>query len=103
MTVKTNLSNREESISQTTGILKTMIGGLVDVPAGVGVESVCSTQSVIFEVTVDADDVRRVIGRKGRTANAVREILTNLGAKAGLRFHLEIVEPAGRLTVALGV
>jgi len=49
--------------------------------------------SVIFEVKVPPPEVRRVIGRKGRTADALRELLTNFAGKANRRFLLEILEP----------
>ena len=89
-----NLSGNTREIA---ALLDLMIRALVDYPEDVLVQTLEGSQSTIFEVKVNPDDVRRVIGRKGRTADAVREILINLGSKAGRRFLLEIVEPgAGR-------
>lgn len=86
----------EAAIEQTLAILELMIRGLVDEPDRVSIKVVRGNQSVIFEVAVDPQDVRRVIGRKGRTAEAVRELMTNYGSKAGRRFLVEIMEPDRR-------
>lgn len=88
--------------TQATAILDLLIRGLVDAPDDVEIHAVRSEQTTIFEVRVGPDDVRRVIGRRGRTADAARELLHNLGAKAGRRYHLEILEPSNRVTIALG-
>ena len=88
-----------QAVQEASTLLHLMIRGLVDRPEAVKVDMVEGGQSVIFEVRVDREDVRRVIGRKGRTADALREIMTNLGGKAGRRYLLEIVEPAERFSV----
>ena len=65
---------------------------LVDQPDQVSVSQVESEQSTVLELTVAPGDLGRVIGKQGRTARAMRNLL---GA-AGLRFHkhvtLEILE-----------
>lgn len=66
---------------------------LVDTPAAVDVLTITGVQSTIFELRVDPEDVRRIIGRKGRTADALRDLLVNLGARIERRFLLEIIEP----------
>ena len=43
-------------------------------------------------ITVDPDDVGKVIGRQGRTARAVRTLLSAAGMKIHKRFVLEILE-----------
>ena len=88
-----------QAVQEAATLLHLMIRGLVDNPEEVKVDLVEGGQSVIFEVRVDREDVRRVIGRKGRTADALREIMTNLGGKAGRRYLLEIVEPMERFSV----
>jgi len=82
-----------DPVQETARLMELMVKALVDSPESVGIHTVSGTQAVIYEVSVAPIDVRRVIGRRGRTADALREILTNLGSKAGLRFMLEIVEP----------
>ena len=78
-------------------LLQLVVQALVDQPQAVRIEAISGSQAVIFEVKVDREDVRRVIGRKGRTADALREIMLNLGSKVGRRFLLEILEPEGRV------
>lgn len=83
----------ENTTLETTALLNLLIRALVDQPESVHVDSVEGGQSVIYEVKVDREDVRRVIGRRGRTAGALRELMLNLGSKNGRRYVLEIVEP----------
>ena len=87
---------RQDVIRDVTTLLNMLIRALVDFPNEVIVRPVAGSQAVIFEVGVHAEDVRRVIGRKGRTADALREILINLGSKARSRFLLEVIEPVER-------
>ena len=47
---------------------------------------------VVFELKVDPEDVGKVIGRKGRTANAIRTLLSAVAAREGKRAILEIVD-----------
>ena len=82
-----------DPVTETKTLLDLMIRALVDKPEDVEVTNIQGGQSVIFEVKVDKEDVRRIIGRRGRTADALREIMLNLGSKNGRRFVLEIVEP----------
>lgn len=102
MTEKTKMAKsdgvkdeRSQDIENTRKLLTLLIRALVDSPAEVRIQAVVGSQAVIYEVHVAPDDVRRVIGRKGRTADALRELMTGMGGKAGCRFLLEILEPEG--------
>ena len=46
----------------------------------------------MFELRVHKSDLGKVIGRQGRTANAIRTILTGVGMKLRKRFTLEVLE-----------
>ena len=81
----------------TRDLVCNLVQAMVDDPKAVKVDMLEGTQATVFEVRVHPEDMRRVIGRQGRTADAIREILTNLGGKAGRRFMLELVEPSSRL------
>ena len=89
--------SQQSPVEETTALLNLLIRALVDFPNEVDIQTLEDSQSTIFEVAVHAEDVRRVIGRRGRTADAVREIMINLGSKVGRRYILEIVEPKGRM------
>jgi hypothetical protein len=49
-------------------------------------------QITIFELRTHPDDLGKVIGRHGRTVDAIRTILNAVGAKLRKRFVLEILE-----------
>lgn len=64
---------------------------LVDDPSQVQVSEIEGGTSVILELRVGPEDMGRVIGRGGRTANAMRTLVRVLAAKQGKRVTLEIV------------
>ncbi len=65
---------------------------LVDNPDKVHVSQLEGEQTSILELTVDPDDLGKVIGKQGRTARAIRVILGASGMKLKRRFNLEIIE-----------
>jgi hypothetical protein len=64
---------------------------LVDDPSQVYVSQIEGENSVILELRVGPEDMGRVIGRGGRTVNAMRSLVRVLAAKQGKRVTLEIV------------
>lgn len=65
---------------------------LVDNPDKVHVTQLEGEQTSILELTVDPEDLGKVIGKQGRTARAIRVILGASGMKLKRRFNLEIIE-----------
>jgi uncharacterized protein len=66
---------------------------LVDRPDEVSVESFEEDDgSVVYELSVSEDDVGKVIGRGGRTVNALRSVLRACGAKEGRKLLLDVVD-----------
>jgi len=66
---------------------------LVDHPEEVKVSQIDSEKTVILELQVKEGDLGKVIGKKGRTAKALRTLLTAAAAKQGQkRAILEIIE-----------
>ncbi len=65
---------------------------LVDKPEEVSVSEVGGEQTTILELRVAQEDLGKVIGKQGRTARAIRTILSAAGMKLRKRFHLEIIE-----------
>jgi len=65
---------------------------LVDNPDKVQVSQLDGEQSSIIELKVAQEDVGKVIGKQGRTAQAIRVILGASGMKLKKRFNLEIIE-----------
>jgi uncharacterized protein len=66
---------------------------LVDDPDAVTVESFEEDDgTVIYEITVAEDDVGKVIGRSGRTVNAVRAVVRAAAVRDGRRVLVDIVD-----------
>ena len=70
----------------THRLIKNIIEELVDHPEDVEVHEVYGQQCSVLEVSVRASDYGKVIGREGRTANALRTLLANIGAKNGRNY-----------------
>ncbi|MBN1551336.1 KH domain-containing protein [bacterium] len=65
---------------------------LIDNPENVHVKEIEGNQTTVIELKVHPDDIGKVIGRQGRTANAIRTIVNAAALKAGKRVILEIIE-----------
>ena len=68
---------------------------IVDNPDKVKTERRVDEMGVLIELTVDAEDMGKIIGKEGRTAKSIRTLLRVLGAKEHARVNLKIVEPEG--------
>lgn len=64
---------------------------LVNNPEKVAVERKIDEKGVLLSLTVDPEDVGRVIGKRGVTAQALRVLLRALGTKQDARYNLKIV------------
>jgi len=65
---------------------------LVDNPEQVEVNEIETTHTTVLELRVAKSDMGKVIGKQGRTANAIRTLLNAASGKTGKRYMLEIVE-----------
>lgn len=65
---------------------------LVDDPEQVKVSEVRGEQTSVIELTVAKEDMGKIIGKQGRTAQAIRTILSNASMKTRRRSVLEIIE-----------
>jgi len=73
-------------------LVETMVRALVDVPDEVKVSEIAGEQTTVFELVVAKGDLGKVIGKQGKTAKALRTILTGASTKLRKRSVLEIVE-----------
>ncbi|MCP4541348.1 MAG: KH domain-containing protein [Chloroflexi bacterium] len=64
---------------------------LVDDPSQVHISEIEGESSVILELRVGPEDMGRIIGKGGRTVNAMRTLIRVLAAKQGKRVTLEVV------------
>lgn len=65
---------------------------LVDKPEEVGVTEIEGEQTSVIELKVAKEDLGKVIGKQGRTARAMRTILSAASTKINKRSVLEILE-----------
>lgn len=65
---------------------------MVDEPNEVSIEEIPGRDSTLFELQVASGDLGKVIGRQGRTARALRSLLSARGIRDGERYELEILE-----------
>ena len=65
---------------------------LVDDPDAVNLTEEAGEEKIVYKLKVAQPDIGKVIGKKGRTAFALRTIVAAVGKKAGKTVLLEIVE-----------
>ena len=69
-------------------IVKSVVGN----PDAVKIERRIDEKGVLLELTVDPDDLGRVIGKRGATAQSLRTLLRALGTKNDARYNLKIID-----------
>jgi uncharacterized protein len=78
--------------SSLRGLVEYLARGLVDHPEEVAVEEVDEPDALVFELKVAEQDLGKVIGKQGRTAKALRTVLSAASSKMRRRVVLEILE-----------
>jgi uncharacterized protein len=73
-------------------LLAFVVKGLVDRPDEVLVESFDEDDALVLELRVAEDDTGKVIGRSGRTVNAIRTVMRACGAKHGRRVLVDVLD-----------
>ncbi len=73
-------------------LIEVMVKALVDLPEKVKVSELTGEQTTVYELLVDPTDLGKVIGKQGRTAQALRTILVGASTKLRKRTVLEIIE-----------
>jgi len=73
-------------------LIEHIVKALVDSPDKVTINEIAGEKSIIFELRVGEGDLGKVIGKEGRTAKAIRTIVTASAMKQGKRTVLEIIE-----------
>ena len=73
-------------------LIEYIVKALVDTPDKVEVHEIAGEKSIIYELKVGEGDLGKVIGKEGRTAKAIRTIITAAAMKQGKRTVLEIIE-----------
>jgi predicted RNA-binding protein YlqC (UPF0109 family) len=73
-------------------LIKRIVKSLVDNPEQVEISEVVGEHILVLEIRVAKSDIGKVIGKQGRTAQALRAILNAAAGKAKKRAVIEILE-----------
>lgn len=69
-----------------------VVKALVDFPDQVDVRQVDGDRTLVFELRLNKTDIGKVIGKKGRTIQALRTLVNGASGKLGKRAMVEIIE-----------
>lgn len=69
-----------------------VVKSLVSNPDAVVIDRRVDEKGVLLELTVDPEDLGRIIGKRGATAQSLRTLLRALGTKNEARYNLKIVD-----------
>jgi predicted RNA-binding protein YlqC (UPF0109 family) len=72
-----------------------VVKALVNNPDDVSVKRSVDDMGVLLELSVNPDDMGKVIGKAGATAKSIRTLLRVLGSRNDARVNLKIIEPEG--------
>jgi predicted RNA-binding protein YlqC (UPF0109 family) len=73
-------------------LIEYMAKALVDHPDQVSIKEIAGEKTLIYELRVGQGDLGKIIGKEGRTAKAMRTIISAAAMKQGKRAQLEILE-----------
>ena len=73
-------------------LIEFVVKALVDDPSAVDVKEVAGDKATIYELRAAKSDICKVIGKRGRTAGAIRTLMNAVSARQGKRAVLEIIE-----------
>ncbi len=82
-------------MEQDYQFLEYVVKALVDNPDDVAIARSVDEMGVLLTLTVNKDDMGKVIGRDGNIAKAIRTLLRVVGMKHNARVNLKVNEPAG--------
>ena len=83
------------SVSIDQQFVEFVVKALVSNPDAVSINRTIDEKGVLLELTVDPEDLGRVIGKRGGTAQSIRTLLRALGTKNEARYNLKIVDTDG--------
>ncbi len=81
--------NKERKMKE---FVKYIVQNLVDNPDKVCIKEIGGTQTLIIELRVEKSDIGKIIGKRGKTINAIRTLLMSVASRNGVRVNLEILE-----------
>ena len=79
-------------MTELKDLLERIILAIIDSPEQVKISEIEGSQSTVLELKVAKADIGKVIGKKGRNIQAIRDVLTAASGKTRKRINLEILE-----------
>jgi hypothetical protein len=73
------------------GLVRFLVESLVDAPEAMRIDVQESGDSVRYEITLDSEDVGKVIGRGGRIIKAIRTLARAAGSMDGRHVEVDVV------------
>ena len=73
-------------------LIEFIVKALVDDPGAIEIEEVKNEKSTTYKLRSAKSDIGKVIGKRGRTASAIRTIMTAVSTRQGKKAVLEILE-----------
>ncbi len=85
----------EQQLTDLKTFVEYLVTLLVDHKDKIKVTEIDGTHTSIIELSVEKSDIGKVIGKKGKTINAIRTLLMSVASRHGMRVSLEVIEPEG--------
>jgi predicted RNA-binding protein YlqC (UPF0109 family) len=82
-------------------LVEYLVTSLVDNPSEVKIEEKTADQNTVYAIHVPRADLGKIIGKKGRTAKAMRILVAAFAAQQNKNIELEIIEPADEPAAAV--
>ncbi len=93
----------EEKVPSDLAFLEYILKAIVDFPDDVKVTRTIDQLGVLLTVVVNARDMGTIIGKNGKTANALRVLLRVIGAKENAHVNMKIIDTEKKTEVAINL
>ena len=85
-------SGNRADLGRPQAVLEYLAKSIVDDPDGVTIDADERANSIVLRLHVASDDMGKVIGKRGRVAQAIRTVVRAAGAKDGIDANVDIVD-----------
>lgn len=90
------MNDTEPELTPVINLVRLMVMALVDFPDKIEVKAIEGAMSTVLEVRTGPGDMGKLVGKQGRTADALRTLLVAFGGRYKRRFILEIIDNRDR-------
>jgi len=87
------MNDKNDTVAQLRGSVTLLVTSLVDDPATVEVTTTEGHSLVVFEIRCPQNEMGKIVGKHGRNIQALRTIMSAIGAKHRKRVQVELIEP----------